>query len=573
MQNISLEDLRKIFELKEHEPSLSQQNIADKLHIAKSTVNKYLNLAKEQNLANDSILAMDEEELSITFNLKSRQKDFIQPNWENVRKYVQVPRQWAKKLNTLANAWQFLYIEIYFPSYKYGKLPFGCMSERTFERRFKQYKRDNGLDFTTKSSNPNLQFGPGSVVECDCIGDRITFIDKDGNEHSAVLFTAVLKYSGYTFVYAMPCSTSEQWSYAIIKMCKFYGGTPEVFRTDNDSAIAIHGNKKLGTKPRIKPDMQAVINHYNMVVDLCPPRRPEIKGSNERTNRTLQQELFADPKYQITGYRFNSYDELNEAIAQDLLRFNNKPRKGNQLSRFAAFEKVEKEHLKDLPLFDPIYKKLFTKTVGKDGYITFNSHHYQVGTSYAEKEVTVEDYLGEKLRLFDSKTLDLIGEHTISHDMVTSSKYHKLNSLKTEKEKIVSRDRDWFISAFASFEADDENIPKLINLIFDSLKQSKPVAARICNKLWRYFTNTPGKQDAFKQACRLALTDFDIKKFEDRFKHYFKACKDTDIGDSLIEAFEQSAANKAKQPTSASNTTHSHLRGISYVQKLTRKDN
>ncbi|MCI6906068.1 MAG: winged helix-turn-helix transcriptional regulator [Succinatimonas sp.] len=84
MQNISLEDLRKIFELKEHEPSLSQQNIADKLHIAKSTVNKYLNLAKEQNLANDSILAMDEEELSITFNLKSRQKDFIQPNWENV---------------------------------------------------------------------------------------------------------------------------------------------------------------------------------------------------------------------------------------------------------------------------------------------------------------------------------------------------------------------------------------------------------------------------------------------------------------------------------------------------------
>ena len=33
MQNISLEDLRKIFELKEHEPSLSQQNIADKLHI------------------------------------------------------------------------------------------------------------------------------------------------------------------------------------------------------------------------------------------------------------------------------------------------------------------------------------------------------------------------------------------------------------------------------------------------------------------------------------------------------------------------------------------------------------
>lgn len=203
MQNISLEDLRKIFELKEHEPSLSQQNIADKLHIAKSTVNKYLNLAKEQNLANDSILAMDEEELSITFNLKSRQKDFIQPNWENVRKYVQVPRQWAKKLNTLANAWQFLYIEIYFPSYKYGKLPFGCMSERTFERRFKQYKRDNGLDFTTKSSNPNLQFGPGSVVECDTIGDRITFIDQDGNEHSAVLFTAVLKYSGYTFVYAM----------------------------------------------------------------------------------------------------------------------------------------------------------------------------------------------------------------------------------------------------------------------------------------------------------------------------------------------------------------------------------
>ena len=35
MQNISLEDLRKIFELKEHEPSLSQQNIADNIPLFK----------------------------------------------------------------------------------------------------------------------------------------------------------------------------------------------------------------------------------------------------------------------------------------------------------------------------------------------------------------------------------------------------------------------------------------------------------------------------------------------------------------------------------------------------------
>lgn len=63
---------------------------------------------------------------------------------------------------TIRSAWEFMYLKKIFPNYVTGELPDGCMSERTFDRRYSEYLHNSGLDALTHKANPNDNFGPGS---------------------------------------------------------------------------------------------------------------------------------------------------------------------------------------------------------------------------------------------------------------------------------------------------------------------------------------------------------------------------------------------------------------------------
>lgn len=53
-----------------------------------------------------------------------------------------------------------MYLKKIFPNYVTGELPDGCMSERTFDRRYSEYLHNSGLDALTHKANPNDNFGP-----------------------------------------------------------------------------------------------------------------------------------------------------------------------------------------------------------------------------------------------------------------------------------------------------------------------------------------------------------------------------------------------------------------------------
>lgn len=54
------------------------------------------------------------------------------------------------------------------------------MSERTFYRRYNEYLEQQGLAILKHQPNISLNFGPASMLEIDTIGDRFTYIDKNG---------------------------------------------------------------------------------------------------------------------------------------------------------------------------------------------------------------------------------------------------------------------------------------------------------------------------------------------------------------------------------------------------------
>ena len=126
-----------------------------------------------------------------------------------------------------------------------------------------------------RQPNYQLNFGAGSVVEIDTIGNLFPYIDSEGNLQRALLFTGVLKYSGLAFMMAIPNGTTMQWGRAIIEMLWSFGGVPQVLRSDNDKAICNYGNSRKGTKTKLKPDIQAILNSFNITGDLCPIRSPK----------------------------------------------------------------------------------------------------------------------------------------------------------------------------------------------------------------------------------------------------------------------------------------------------------
>lgn|SRR5574344_1850941 len=243
MSTITSDDLRAVFKSQLEEPLLSPRLRCNHLMVARSTIQKYEKLARENNLIASDVVLMTDEQLNNVFNLHNKTKSFIEPKWDEVQNYLEKPRCWGNKLNTVGNAWRYKYVLEYFPNYKSGLLPPNCMSQRTFERRYNEYLESSGLNFRKQSNNCNLNYGPGSMVEIDTIGDRFSFIDAQGINQKAVFFTAVLKYSGLAYMRAMPNSTSMQWGKSIISMCEFFGGPPQVLRCDNDVAICIHGNR------------------------------------------------------------------------------------------------------------------------------------------------------------------------------------------------------------------------------------------------------------------------------------------------------------------------------------------
>ena len=66
---------------------------------------------RELGLTPDRILVMTDDEINTLFNRESKRD----PDWEQIRKYLDILRKWSGHLNTIKNARFFLYLKKLFP--------------------------------------------------------------------------------------------------------------------------------------------------------------------------------------------------------------------------------------------------------------------------------------------------------------------------------------------------------------------------------------------------------------------------------------------------------------------------
>lgn len=226
----------------------------------------------------------------------------------------------------------------------------------TLQLLYEEYKRDNpeGYERTQfyylyhdwmKKADPVMRFThkAGEKTFIDFSGDKPRYQDPaTGRTVEAELFVSVLGASSYIFAYAVPDQTTESFIDCNIKAFEFYGGCSECLVPDNLKAGVTHA---CYYDPEINKTLAAMAEHYNIAVIPARVAKPKDKAKVENAVLQTQRRILAA----LRNRTFFSLAELNEAIAEETKRLNERPMAIINKSRYDLFIEIEKPVLKPLP--------------------------------------------------------------------------------------------------------------------------------------------------------------------------------------------------------------------------------
>jgi hypothetical protein len=227
------------------------------------------------------------------------------------------------------------------------------------------------------------EFEPGTHCEVDYAGDRIEWVDRNGEVHEAHVFLGILCFSQLIFAWASSDEKSLHWLSAHQKMYAHFGGVPSVTVCDclKNGVIKVHRYD-----PDLNPAYSELAAYYETAVVPARPRRPKDKALIENAVGLVMR-LF---RFLYRRRRFFSLAEVNQALSQVVERINSRPHTRFKTSRRQRWEGQEKARLKSLPVapFEPVEWR--TAKVHPDSTIAIESATYSVPHRHRGKHVRVK---------------------------------------------------------------------------------------------------------------------------------------------------------------------------------------
>lgn len=223
----------------------------------------------------------------------------------------------------------------------------------------------------SKKINPTMRFNhkAGEKVFVDFSGYKPEIVNPITGEVTSVdLFVATLGASSYTYAVCVPDQTKEFWIEAHVKMFDFFGGVPECIVPDN---LKSGVTSPCFYDPDINPGYADMAAHYGIAVVPARPGKPKDKGKVENGVLNVQRRILAV----LRNRTFNSIQELNSAVAEELVNLNDRPMQHMKSSRRQLFEELDQPALKPLPA------ERFEQYSWKKAKVSFN-YHVQVGDTH-----------------------------------------------------------------------------------------------------------------------------------------------------------------------------------------------
>ena len=325
----------------------SHQHIAASLGISKGVVAKYVKLADAAGLHWPQIQAMDETALHdrLMGGAPQRASGFVAPDYAQVRQELQ------RKGMTLMLLWQE----------HSERHPDGSI--HSYSQFCENYRR---FAQTLKRSMRQIHRA-GEKLFIDYAGPTVAL----ANASRAHIFVSALGASGYTFAYATPSETMADWLGATAQALRFYGGCTALIVPDNPRAMIANPDRY---EPRANDTVLDFARHYGTSVLPARPRHPQDKAKAESAVQVVERWILMRLRHQ----RFDSVDEVNEAIAPLLQQLNAKAFQKLPGCRASVFAEIDAPALRALPMQTWELATYKTVKVHIDSHIAFEEHYYSV---------------------------------------------------------------------------------------------------------------------------------------------------------------------------------------------------
>jgi transposase len=228
-----------------------------------------------------------------------------------------------------------------------------------------------------------LEYAAGERMFVDFAGDTVPVIDAEsGRTWQAHVFVSVLGASGYLYVEATRGEDLASWLGAHVRALEFYGGSTRAVVPDN---LKSGVTKACWYEPGLNASYLELARTYSMAVLPGRPYRPRDKAAVEVGVLVTERRVLAP----LRKRQFFSLAELNAAIAEQVALVNDRPFRGQAISRRQLFEELERAALQPLPATPYQFASWKPATVNIDYHIEFDTRFYSVPHRLAREHVEV----------------------------------------------------------------------------------------------------------------------------------------------------------------------------------------
>jgi transposase len=253
-----------------------------------------------------------------------------------------------------------------------------------------------------------MEHKAGDKMFVDFAGKKLQITDRYTGEVKKVeAFVGILGFSQFTYVQATASQKRDVFITAVENMIHYIGGVPAAIVPDNLKSGVSKASKY---EPALNEAFERFALHYGTTIIPTRPRKPKDKAPVEGAVQIVYRRIYALLRKRV----FFSIEELNEAIRELLIPYNNKRSKNASDTRANLLRLVEKNELRPLPADRYDMFQYVWATVYKTSYIMLqeDKHYYTVPCELIGKRVKVA---------YNSKTVEIYYQmkHVASHNRDT----------------------------------------------------------------------------------------------------------------------------------------------------------
>jgi len=228
-----------------------------------------------------------------------------------------------------------------------------------------------------------LEYAAGERMFVDFAGDTVPITDPEtGEVWKAQIFVSVLGASGYLYVEATRSQNLASWLGAHVRALEFYGGSVRLVVPDN---LKSGVTKSCWYEPGLNASYLELARTYSMAILPARPYRPRDKGAVEAGVQVAERWVLAP----LRKCQFFSLEELNAAIAEQLVLVNTRRFRGQPISRKALFEELERSALQPLPATRYEFATWKPARVNIDYHVECDTRYYSVPHQLVHEAVEV----------------------------------------------------------------------------------------------------------------------------------------------------------------------------------------